>query len=1356
MLAGLAMQVGQPCGRSSQVTGTSRASGTGRAGGIRRRLVRGIGRGVVALTATVTAAAAIGAILAPDSGHGPRRGSNPAVRPAAFDPASYRLGYTAKDRQTLVAAVPGQPATSALGNAAGDADFDADVRGDTTVWISRRGANRTGQLYLRRGTAAPIQLTDDAATIRHPAVSPDGTRVAFTSDRGGSDDIWIIDVPAGSAGSGNAAGAANTGTGIFATPRRLTDHPGCDTWPTWSPDGSQLAFSSTRDDPAGEIYTMPAAGGTPMRLTTDPAADTEPAWSPDGKRLAFTTSRFRQQPDQHPRSRPLGDVVTVPATGGEVTRAVPSTIDSAEPAWAPDNRRLAFTSFTADPAGDVYTVDGNAVTTVAADASRSEDGPTWRGTKVVYQSTDQADTTDIWSADSGGGDRRDLTAGPGVDEHGPAYTADGSRLAYSIGVSGGERIVAADADGRNPRVLAPQGTRPGDRDSDPTWSPDGTMLAFSRTGATSPDPDQGDAGNGPTAQSQSRVLVVRASDGAKLGELPVPANLHADDQQPAWSPDGLHIALARRSSDRYSRVDPPWVDQPLRPDQTFDQAVSVLTPDAPAAPATPDIVFFLDVTSSLQGVLEDLKTKIVDVVGQVRKTQPNASFAMVVYRAEGYNGEAGDTVYQRVSDLVDGEQAGEMLAARLKPIETKDQEGIYRESWYNALVQAFNGDDDHRVHLRSGSSPTAVVIGDSPSTGNTRYPPGNGPALITQQEVINLLNSDSVHARLVAVPVRTNSPEAGLDADDNVAHAKEPGPNLEPDDADTTGEATEIATATGGVVTAGADPAKVTDAIVHGIATKPSRASVTPRIEHCDQGLDVTFDPQRSTVDAGQRARLNEKIKLSASATPGSVLGCTVLFAIDPPVADDEVRQRITVRVAGGDRPFVRVDDVTAQATGAEGAKVDYQASTVSASGKPLPAPTCSQASGSVFPVGQTVVTCTATHDGQTGSDVAVITVVDPAAKGRRIWVTDIQQNNGQISFGTQRDVSSRVGAPCQARGTTGNDPGDRAPAWSPDSTRLAFTDSAGSTPGLCVVDASGGDAHSPAGPTPSAGGPVSSVGGVADPTWSPDGAQIAFTCTGASGPAAVCTVPSTGGTPVAVVRTAGGATQPVYRMLPARDLSVTVSVSGHPAFVGGDPITVTYTVRNGSANPATNVYLSPTLPVSLGQLTRVDSPCDAAASVCQFGTLSPGDQVVVTVVLTPRGAASGTVAGRVTGTVGDRAPISHEAGTPVAVLQPALTVNPLVGPPGFVTRAKGADFPPGAVVRLVWDTGLTAAPETVTVAQDGTFDSQRLVMRKDELGPRYLRAELVTGSRFAPVRTAKPFLVVPRQLDPPVFNGRN
>jgi TolB protein len=157
-------------------------------------------------------------------------------------------------------------------------------------------------------------LTNSEGFDGWPAWSPDGDRIVFTSDRGGSTQLWVMRADGTApalltAGHGEEASWSPTGDRIaFASTRdgdpgaadarewneeiyvmdaqsaevrRVTTLPGNDHWPpTWSPEGNSIAFTSDGCGDNSEIYTMRADGSALANVTNNPARDAFPAWRP--------------------------------------------------------------------------------------------------------------------------------------------------------------------------------------------------------------------------------------------------------------------------------------------------------------------------------------------------------------------------------------------------------------------------------------------------------------------------------------------------------------------------------------------------------------------------------------------------------------------------------------------------------------------------------------------------------------------------------------------------------------------------------------------------------------------------------------------------------------------------------------------------------------------------------------------------------------------------------------------------------------------------------------------------------------------------------------------------------------------
>ncbi|MEW1610989.1 MULTISPECIES: hypothetical protein [unclassified Streptomyces] len=203
----------------------------------------------------------------------------------------------------------------------------------------------------------------------------------------------------------------------------------------------------------------------------------------------------------------------------------------------------------------------------------------------------------------------------------------------------------------------------------------------------------------------------------------------------------------------------------------------------------------------------------------------------------------------------------------------------------------------------------------------------------------------------------------------------------------------------------------------------------------------------------------------------------------------------------------------------------------------------------------------------------------------------------------------------------------------------------------------------------------------------------------------------------------------------------VVVRAQPSPGYVGGK-VVVTYTVRNGRNASATGLRLRLGLP---GNIPSGPLPAGCTGDRCTLPDLAPGASTVVRVVLTPDRALRTTVTATLTTTGTDADRSDNVSRIRLRILQPRIIAVPAVGKPGFVTSVRGKDFPPGAPVKLTWKPGITASAAATLPNPDGTFIAQLLILAKDRTGPRTITAR---GPGFSPVKT--PFLVVLGTITPP------
>jgi dipeptidyl aminopeptidase/acylaminoacyl peptidase len=195
----------------------------------------------------------------------------------------------------------------------------------------------------------------------------------------------------------------------------------------------RIAFN--RDD--FEIYLMTAEGTGLTQLTSSVASDYAPSWSPDGSKIAFTTSRFGNL-----------EIAVMNADGSGVARLTNDTRVDEVPAWSPDGQRIAFTREWAADRWDIYVMnaDGSGVTNVTNNM-KNAGGPTWSPdvSKIAFWGrVNPGDPTQIWVINVDGSGLTGLNV-----EGTPAWSPDGSKIAYQS-----DRIYLMNPDGSGVTAIA--------------------------------------------------------------------------------------------------------------------------------------------------------------------------------------------------------------------------------------------------------------------------------------------------------------------------------------------------------------------------------------------------------------------------------------------------------------------------------------------------------------------------------------------------------------------------------------------------------------------------------------------------------------------------------------------------------------------------------------------------------------------------------------------------------------------------------------------------------------------------------------------------------------------------------------
>ena len=281
----------------------------------------------------------------------------------------------------------------------------------------------------------PMRLTSDPAIDRQPAVSPNGKEIAFFSTRPHGDplnpqrdsELYVMEI------------SDDDGDGEGDHLRRITDNTANDFAPAWSPDGRRIAFTSNRDGD-NDIYTMDPdicdPDAVPAPECPDPEvvqiineaigqpalSDQFPVFSPDGASIAYQRAATGANPDVY--------VTGVNGVGAAANLTSHPALD-ALPDFAPDGTRLTFSSNRDGGDVDIFSVNLDGTNPVNLTPTRAVTNDRWsswspEGASIVFWSgigNGLGTDAELWTVPASGGEPSILTlnqAGDAEPDWGPA------------------------------------------------------------------------------------------------------------------------------------------------------------------------------------------------------------------------------------------------------------------------------------------------------------------------------------------------------------------------------------------------------------------------------------------------------------------------------------------------------------------------------------------------------------------------------------------------------------------------------------------------------------------------------------------------------------------------------------------------------------------------------------------------------------------------------------------------------------------------------------------------------------------------------------------------------------------------
>ena len=303
------------------------------------------------------------------------------------------------------------------------------------------------RLLRKRYKAAPADearlarmIADDVVEAFTGSRGVADTEIAFVSTRGGSKEIYVMGADGSDA-------------------RRATSNRSINTFPDWSPDGSEIVYTSYREGARPGVYLLSRGGNSPGRILRGLAGGAQQyraVFAPAGDRLAVVVA-----------TEGASEIFLASRNGGGTKRLTNHRGIDIAPSFSPDGRRLAFVSDrTGSPQIYVMNADGSSLRRLTYDGSYNT-GPAWSpdGRWIAYE-TRVGGQFDLWLIDPEGTVNAPVVDHPRSDEN-ASWSPDGRKLAFASNRRGANDIYVVDVTGQNPRRL----TSGAGENTSPDWGP---------------------------------------------------------------------------------------------------------------------------------------------------------------------------------------------------------------------------------------------------------------------------------------------------------------------------------------------------------------------------------------------------------------------------------------------------------------------------------------------------------------------------------------------------------------------------------------------------------------------------------------------------------------------------------------------------------------------------------------------------------------------------------------------------------------------------------------------------------------------------------------------------------------------